>query len=208
MTKNIHHVWLGSKNIPQEEQKFIKSWRTLHPDYNMQVWTDEDAKEFDIYMELVDRCTCFAQKADVLRYCIIQKYGGIYTDTDIECIKPLDDMVEQADFFTGFEDPARRNMCNALFYAHQPNYEIVNRFCDEVKNANLEDPRVSLNTGPGFITPIVRDYWGKEGYEKVFVFDREYFHPRSFHEPHIPLSKRITDKTRTIHYWNGSWLKK
>ena len=53
---------------------------------------------------LFDRATSYARKADIARYEVIRRFGGVYLDTDMECLRPIDELItEDVSFFAGRE---------------------------------------------------------------------------------------------------------
>ena len=48
--KKIHYVWVGDAPIPKEDQKFIKHWQELNPDYEVKRWSEKD---IDILKEVM-----------------------------------------------------------------------------------------------------------------------------------------------------------
>ena len=104
--KIIHQIWLGPKRPPGFFLKFRESWQKLHPDWEYRLWTDSDLATYDFDLrDLYDASDNFGEKSDILRCEILLKYGGVYVDTDFECIKPLDELLYKYDFFTGIEPP-------------------------------------------------------------------------------------------------------
>ena len=78
-----------------------KSWRKFNPDYEYKLWDDNNIKNipnvnWDVYSAIKNP----AQKSDYLRYYILNEFGGIYANTDFECLKLFDDLM-YLKFFTG-----------------------------------------------------------------------------------------------------------
>lgn len=88
--KIIHQIWLGSP-LPKQYKKYQKSWRHHHPDWEYKLWTDADVEAFQLHnKKLFDEAKNYGEKSDIFRYEILHRYGGVYIDTDIECLKPFD----------------------------------------------------------------------------------------------------------------------
>jgi hypothetical protein len=102
--KIIHYCWFGKGNIPDEYQKYMESWSKYCPDYEIKRW---DESNYDIsknlYMKQAYEHKKWAFVSDYARVDIINEYGGIYLDTDVELLKPWDLFLEN-EFFAGFED--------------------------------------------------------------------------------------------------------
>ena len=90
--KIIHYCWFGGKPKPELAQKCIKSWKKFCPDYEIIEWNENnfDISTAPLYVRLV----------------AMLKMGGIYMDTDVEVIKPLDPYLKHRGF-AGFEHPTR-----------------------------------------------------------------------------------------------------
>ena len=93
--KTIHQIWIGSKEIPEKYLKFCDSWKKFNPDWEINLWTDEQLKKLFKKMYSDTKHFYEAQinvvmKTDILRYEILRLFGGFYADLDMECLKPLD----------------------------------------------------------------------------------------------------------------------
>ena len=101
--KIIHYCWFGKGEMPELAKKCIESWIKYLPEYEMRLW-NEDTFDLDMYpyaREAYENRK-FAFVTDVVRLWALEKYGGIYMDTDVEILKPLDDLL-MLPAFTGYE---------------------------------------------------------------------------------------------------------
>ena len=48
---------------------------------------------------LFERAETYAQKADIARYEVVHRFGGVYVDTDMESLRPLDGLLNDCEFF-------------------------------------------------------------------------------------------------------------
>ncbi len=101
--KKIHYIWFGGKPKPLLILNTIESWTQVLPDYEIVEWNEHN---FDItihpWMEKMYRLGKFAFASDWARLYVLQQHGGIYLDTDVEIIKPLDPFLRKS-MFWGFE---------------------------------------------------------------------------------------------------------
>lgn len=98
--KKIHYMWFGGKPLPEDTEKYIKSWRKYCPDYEIKRW---DESNFDIH------CCKFVEEAyqekkwafvvDYVRFWALYHEGGVYIETDTELIKPIDLLLTHKAFF-------------------------------------------------------------------------------------------------------------
>ncbi|MBQ8572730.1 MAG: glycosyl transferase [Ruminococcus sp.] len=101
--KKIHYCWFGKGEKPKLALKCIESWRKYCPDYEIIEWNEDS---FDINMNGYTKM-CYENKkyaflSDYVRLLVVAKCGGVYFDTDVELLKPLDDMLSNEAYF-GFE---------------------------------------------------------------------------------------------------------
>ena len=108
--KIIHYCWFGGNPLPPLALECIASWKKFLPDYEIKEWNE---KNFDVnitpYTAEAYRQKKYAFVSDYARFWILEKHGGIYFDTDVEVIRPLDDIIAAGNFM-GFEyDPDGEN---------------------------------------------------------------------------------------------------
>lgn len=90
--KLIHYSWFSGDPFPEETARYIAGWKKLLPDYEFILWDMSRLKaeiDSDFVKEaLANRKWAFA--ADYTRLFAINKYGGIWFDTDVELFKNID----------------------------------------------------------------------------------------------------------------------
>ncbi|MBQ7544534.1 MAG: hypothetical protein IJT02_06275 [Synergistaceae bacterium] len=101
--KVIHYCWFGGKPLPELAQKCLASWEKFCPDYEIVRW---DESNFNVnccdYVREAYEAKKWAFVSDYARLKVLVDNGGVYMDTDVEVIKPLDEfLVHEA--FSGFE---------------------------------------------------------------------------------------------------------
>ena len=101
--KRIHYCWFGGKEKPAEVLRMIASWRKHCPDYEIKEWNEGN---FDIHLNRYCEEAYTAKKwafvSDVARLWALVHEGGIYMDTDVELVRPLDKLLFDRAFL-GFE---------------------------------------------------------------------------------------------------------
>jgi len=88
--RTFHHIWLGPDPLPHEHGPWIKTWKRHHPDWEFRLWTEGNLPADPIRPEVLERLRAPVERADILRLEIIYRYGGVYLDTDLECLRPFD----------------------------------------------------------------------------------------------------------------------
>lgn len=104
--KVIHQIWLGKNPIPKNYQYYASTWKKFHPTWEYKLWTEKDIVNENFgSMDLYYLAGSYQERADIIRYEILKKYGGVYVDTDIECLSSYDELNHKYDFFAGMESP-------------------------------------------------------------------------------------------------------
>ena len=105
--KVIHYCWFGGNPLPELAKKCIESWKKFCPDYQIIEWNESN---FDLNINTYVKEAYTAEKwafvSDVARLYALVNYGGIYMDTDVEVLKPLDDILNFK-AVSGFETKER-----------------------------------------------------------------------------------------------------
>ena len=121
--KIIHYCWFGSDTIPKKAQKCIESWKKFCPEYKIVCWNE---KNFDIssnrYVKEAYELGKWAFVSDYVRLKAIYEHGGIYLDTDVELIKPLDALLE-GEGYMGFDE--KGIVATGLGFAATPKHELI-----------------------------------------------------------------------------------
>lgn len=95
-----------TKDLTPAFQKVVESWKEKNPEYEYKFYDDQMCdsfmKEFDVRVwKAYRRIIPGAFKADLWRYCVLYKYGGVYADIDTICIGRIDDFLSNtAEFVT------------------------------------------------------------------------------------------------------------
>ncbi len=100
--KRVHVIWVGPHEPPAHLGKCLKSIQKFLPTWDYKLWTDDDIPGLNLKNQrYYDQATTYAEKADILRYELLYRYGGVYLDSDIELLKPLDVLHHTYEFYAG-----------------------------------------------------------------------------------------------------------
>ena len=218
--KIIHYCWFGRGPLPELAQKCIASWKKYLPDYEIKEWNEDN---FDVniipYTAEAYKTKKYAFVSDYARFWILYQYGGIYFDTDVEVIRPIDDIISKGNFM-GFEtDPkpqlkavaSEASVNPGLGMGVAPGLGIIKKMLDfyEGKHFVHEANMRNQITVVHIATQVLRENGLKNvaGIQEVagcFVFPSEYFCPINVTTGRIHVEKN----TRTIHHYAGTWVDK
>lgn len=204
--KKIHYCWFGGSTIPDKLQRCMDSWRKYCPDYEIMRW-DED--NYDIsknrYMREAYECKHWGFVSDYARLDIIYHEGGIYLDTDVELLAPLDKLLRD-DMFCGFADSFRIN--TGCGFGAVKGHPLIKKLRDYYDGFSfyLDDGRLNLKTCDEYQRPVLQEfgfrfvnrYQKKEG---VVVYPSEVLAPDNG-----IVEKNYTENTVSIHHSAFSWV--
>lgn len=203
--KKIHYCWFGRGEMPDLAKKCIESWKKYLPEYEIKEWNEDN---FDLsrypYAKQAYENRKFAFVTDVVRLYALYTEGGIYMDTDVEVVKPLDSLL-QYEAVSGFETT---NLVPTGLMASEKGSAIIGELLSDYKgreflNANGE---FNLTTNVIYITDTLNKYGLKLNNEFQTVngftlFPWDYLCPKSVKDGKI----YCTENTLTIHHFAGSW---
>lgn len=204
--KTIHYCWFGRNPKPQLAEKCIKSWKKHCPDYMIIEWNEEnfDISSAPLYVQQAYEAKKWAFVTDYVRLYAMVNFGGIYMDTDVEVVKPLDRFL-QHEAFSGFEDevniPTGIMACEKGF----PLFEELLCFYDDASFFN-PDGTMNLTTNVKIITNNCLKHGlelnGKYQVVQGFaLYPKDYFCPVSYKTGRLEKTKN----TAAIHWFAGSW---
>ena len=213
MNKTRHYCWFGGNQLGPEELKCIESWRKFFPDYEIVRW---DESNFDVrrcpYVSQAYDAKKWAFVSDYARFAILYEHGGLYFDTDVEVIRPIDDIIAKGPFM-GFETDASGSgntgtVNPGLGLSASPGLGLYERILAsyEVDEFVKADGTLNLTTVVDRTTNILRLYGlrdvpGIQEVAGVTIYPSEYFNPKDFRSGEI----RVTANTRSIHHFSMSW---
>lgn len=96
----FHRIWLGSKPRPPMFDEFWDGFHDLHPKWSFFTWTDADDYSWLVNEELFRTRSTPSGQSDVLRIELLERFGGVYLDCDMEPLRPFDGLLADGGVFT------------------------------------------------------------------------------------------------------------
>ena len=211
--KVIHYCWFGRNPLPKLAHKCIELWRKYLPDYEIKEWNEDN---FDVnmipYVAQAYKAGKYAFVSDYARFWIVYKYGGVYFDTDVEVLKPMQEIIDRGPFLGSenyiYKSGDRLNVNPGLGLA----CEAGNSLFGELMNL-YHDHDFTLHDGNVFVTivKITSDLlYGKglksinevQQIQGVTIYPADYFAPRQTIDQNIPF----TSNSYSMHHYANSWM--
>jgi len=206
--KIIHQIWLGSP-LPDAFIELQESWIHHHlgREWRYKLWTDDDVAQIQLYnQEFYDATDNFGVKSDILRWEIVYTYGGIYVDTDAECLRSFDELLVY-DFFTGLQplDTFFVQLGAAVFGA-VPGHPIL-KHCIETIREDWSLQGAPKKTGPVHFTKSFYAMAGKNGMKDI-ALPAYYFYPLGSQDKVVNKGEWLANDAYAVHWWAKSWMPK
>jgi len=224
----VHQVWLGPRPVPDHFLPWMGTIERFAPGWEYRLWREAEVQELidgsllpDL---LMDDSQPVGLRADVARYEILRRQGGVYFDCDFELLRPLDHLLVPGCLHYGDELSGRPGIG---FLASPAGFEFWGFLLRRIRR-NLSCPcehwwDVVERTGPVAFASALNAWAGEwdgqplcdESGQTVAVhyapadlvaFWQETLYPywyedhtfREFSVERYPLA-------RAAHHWGGSW---
>ncbi|MBI4615130.1 MAG: hypothetical protein HY720_16065 [Planctomycetes bacterium] len=215
--RKLHFVWLGGSPRGAILGRCLRSFHEHCPGFEIEEWNESRIPR-DPYLEFCLERRRWANASNYLRLWILHEHGGIYVDTDMEVLRPLDDLLE-TDFFAGFEgvglcrvgewlpDREVAIVNNAIMGSRKRNPFLArclsqySRIFDGGEAANLSGPHFMTYMLAGDGLPLAG--WAVERdlrRGEVTIHARERFYPIGWDG-----SGEVGAASFTLHHWMASW---
>lgn len=204
--KKIHYCWFGGKELPALAQKCVASWEKHCPQWEIVRW-DESNFDFDRYPFAA---YCLKNKkwaflSDIVRLAVVHEHGGVYLDTDVEVLRPLDPLCEQEAFY-GFEleDCVNTGHGFGACAGHLTVKAMLERYLAMQPDDNGDyylTSCPSLNTEP-LVALGLQLNGRQQTVAGAQIYPVEYFNPYEYTTGRM----RKTKNTYSVHWYNQSWI--
>lgn len=191
--KVFHWIWLGPDPLPAQHRDYLRSWERHHPGWERRLWTEDDLPALH-NAETYRSARTWAQKADVARYELLLRHGGVYLDTDMECLRPIEPAIAGVKAFVGLE---RSDLMGNAILGCVPGHPWMAAVVEALPDAVRSNWLTLDQTGPSFLTRVTA------GRRDVTVFPPAVFYPT----PSVGAdpAAAVPAEAIAVHHWRRSW---
>lgn len=209
--KLIHYCWFGRNPKHKLEKKCIASWKKFCPDYQIIEWNEDnyDLASAPLFVIQAIEAKKWAFATDYIRLKVVYEYGGIYMDTDVELVKPLDLLLDNKMYFGLQYSNSIISVASGLGFGAEKHTE----FLRELMAIYESEPFLQSNGEKNMAPNTAKDtaVFQKHGLiledreqllmNSIHIYPTEYFNPL-----HWGKNKpNLTEKTISIHWSAVSW---
>lgn len=205
--KSIHFSWISDDPYPPLIQKCIASWKKYAPEFEIIRW---DRDRFDTNSLLFTQEAMAHKKwafvSDVQRLYALYEFGGIYLDSDVELVKPLDELL-QYKAFVGHESVRTLSMG---ILGSEKGHPWVKMLLDYYNGRSFvqSDGMLDMRPNTDIVTALTEEAYGVN-FEKHpdIIGDGVKVFPQVVFSPPIIFTgwAETTPDTIAIHYFAGAW---
>jgi mannosyltransferase OCH1-like enzyme len=180
-----HLIWVGDNPRPNYFDSNVNKWRELMPLWQIRVWTNADItlEHFpEKVIELLSKVQKGAQKADIMRYFIMEKYGGVYLDSDVTphtSLESLKTKIPDAQAVLCHDIPLTWQYISIGFFAAVPNHPLFKLTTELVFQSTINTEDLHMHTGPRLLGEAV---YQLSGHKIVLLPSLYFYHNVNYNE--------------------------
>lgn len=200
--KIIHYCWFGPNEITPVGKKCIDSWKKILPEYEIKFWNEDNSPTNVPFVKDALAAKKYAFAADYVRIWALSKFGGIYFDTDMLLLKPLDNLLKDK-AFAGYEN---EGIINSAVLGCDLDNEFIKKSLEFYDKLVFDSSKLDEISIPQNLTKVNSSL---EQCHRPKLYDVEYFYAFPFKasiEGETNYMKYVTPNSIAIHLWDASWL--
>ncbi|WP_280178470.1 glycosyltransferase family 32 protein [Skermanella aerolata] len=199
--KILHYCWFGRSPLSELSVRCLESWREVMPEYSIVQWNEDNLYSESPYVKAAYQKKRYAFVADYMRLWALYNEGGIYMDTDVEMVKPFDDLLGEK-IFLGRQSPTS---VGVGVIGATKGHPFLKRIMDSL-DAEAMSGRITFMPLPELVDSLL----ASSGNEDITILPEDCCYPYNPYSPEVirrkPLLSNMSDKTICVHHWEGSWL--
>lgn len=186
--------------MPEQFIIWGNTWQDHHPDWEYRLWTDQNLPTG--LPKHYHRTKSWAEKADFIRQWVLAECGGVYLDTDFECLQNIEGLIADKSYFTATENG---KLFSIGILGAVPNHPVTRHICDQLSWNWKDTGSPTDSSGPAFITRAMEHR--PDLMEQVHVFPAELFYPLPFRStlPENYHQTYLSQGAYAVHHWAWSW---
>lgn len=203
--RKIHYCWFGGGEIPDQMKRCMESWYKFCPDFEIIRWDENNYNIYlNQYMKEAYECKKWGYVSDYACLDIVYNEGGIYLDTDVELLSPIDRFLND-EMFCHFSSKFEVNFGSG--FGAKKNHKLIKDLRDYYDGRSFYNSDGTMNTRPcaEYQNPVLKEHGFKldNNYQKrenVVLYPSEVSMPQG----RSGIANNFTAKTLMIHHVAGT----
>jgi len=200
--KILWHIWIGPKSAPS---KWMETWKDKHYDWEYILIDNAFIQNKKFYNQhLIDEYinrSFFNGAADLIRYEILNEYGGFIPPADAVCLENTNELWnEEVEYcYTVYENEILRPDFVSPIYAANKNNKFLEILINDLHALQPHQLRnkVFQSTGNEYVAKMI-----KKHSPKIKIFPSHYFIPSHYSMPNARYNG--TDKIYADQFWGST----
>jgi mannosyltransferase OCH1-like enzyme len=200
--KTLHHLWTSDNDFAPKFHAFRVSWMQQNPSWEFRLWR-LDELPLHRFPKICSRMLTDPQlhwvlKSDIARWLIVWMYGGVYSDTDVECLRPMDRFLSDKAFCA---DSITPNISGNAVFGAEKGYKLfldiacahAEKISDNIEDANKTIVDYGVNLA------------GKMLLQCDKIYPSDFFYPVSWWQRREGKSVSADQypDAYCLHHWSG-----
>lgn len=206
--KIVHLIWVGPHKPPAIFDACLESIRTYLPDWECKLWTDKEVRKMKLFnQKYYDKEKNYGAKADILRYELLYKFGGVYLDVDMVLLQPLDILHHTYEFYTCLMPSWTSDVIANGVIGCIPKHPIMKHCIKAIKD-HQHLRSVIQRTGPMHFEQSFHKIAKKLMHKRIIALPRSFFLPLDKSDLLLSIEQQeacIRPESFAAHYWSDSW---
>ena len=162
--KILHLIWIGPKPPPKTLQSWTRNFSQHNPEWIVKVWRDKEIAELNLVNQIsYDQMGEWCGKADIARYEILYRHGGMYIDADTIWLGDEIHPEMLRGLFNVFLE--KEDCISNGWIACIPNHPFLKMIIDSIPESMRKNKPAWISTGPHLIYDL---------YEKLMNNNEKY----------------------------------
>ncbi|MBA3751253.1 hypothetical protein H0X06_00415 [Candidatus Dependentiae bacterium] len=213
--KIVHQIWVGPGVPPAVFRKSQNSIRKYLAEWEYKLWTDNDIAALGLFnQKFYDRSKNYGEKADLVRYELLYRYGGVCVDVDCVLLKSLDKLLTY-DMWTAIQPLDYLSGITTSIIGSVPGHPVLKDCIETVQEDWSRSTDILGSAGQRHFQRSFMKFINDTSMNNI-AFPASYFYPLDFKDRLLVLGENgerdfkkvrsfIKRESFALHYWACSF---
>jgi len=207
--KKLHYCWFGHNPKNPLNERCLRSWKKFCEGWDIIEWNEAnyDIASSPLYVRQAYEAKKWSKVTNYVRLQVIYENGGVYLDTDVTLLKPLDPLL-QYDAYFGYQNSQYIN--TGLGFGAMAGAPILKELMGNYECIPFirADGTREMTPSPIIDTPVLLKHGMLQDDTFQILENNVALLPTEILNPFNYLTDELirTEKTFSIHWCQGSWL--